>query len=113
MRRWWGQGTWTKFSSGLARSAESATQVQTLASSIGQGLNHGCVGVHLVATAQKARADATTILHGKPIDLGSLSEVGGRPQIAQARKWVKGTRTGEALVGICDQLFAGIERQMR
>ncbi|MBN9697189.1 MAG: chemotaxis protein [Zoogloea sp.] len=108
------RGTADEFSSGLARSAESAAQVQTLASSIGQGAESMDASMHLVATAQKARADATTILHGKPIDLGSLSEMERQAaQIAQARKWVKGTKDREALVGIYDQLFAGIERQMR
>lgn len=108
------RGTADEFSSGLARSAESAAQVQTLATSIGQGAESMDASMRLVATAQKARADATTILHGKPIAIESLSEIERQAlQIAQARKWVKGSKDREALVGIYDRLFAGIERQMR
>ncbi len=108
------RGTADEFSSGLASSAESATQVRSLATSIGQGAESMDASMRLVATAQKARADASTILHGKPIDIDSLSEIERQAlQIAQARKWVKGTKDREALIGMYDQLFASLERQMR
>ncbi|KAB2965039.1 methyl-accepting chemotaxis protein [Zoogloea sp.] len=108
------RGTADEFSSGLATSAESAAQVQALATSIGQGAESMDASMRLVATAQRARADATTILHGKPIAIDSLSDIEKQAlQLAQTRKWVKGSRDREALVEIYDRLFASIERQMR
>jgi methyl-accepting chemotaxis protein len=108
------RGTADEFSSGLASSAESAAQVRTLATSIGQGAESMDASMRLVATAQKARADASTILNGKPINIDSLSEIERQAlQIAQARKWVKGTKDREALIGMYDQLFASLECQMR
>lgn len=108
------RGTADEFSTGLASSAASAAQVQTLAGSIGQGAESMDASMRLVATAQMARANATTILHGQPIAAAGLSELEQEAlRIAQARKWVKVGKDREALVGLYDRLFADIERKMR
>lgn len=67
----------------------------------------------LVATAQRARADAASILHGQEVNITSLSVMEQEAvKIARSRRWVKGSHDREALVAIYDRLFAGIESRM-
>lgn len=103
-----------EFSGELASSAESAKQVYELATTIEGGAGAMESSMRLVATAQKARSDATAILHGEEVNAGSLSEMEQEAvKIARSRKWIKGSTDREALVSIYDSLFANIESQMR
>lgn len=103
-----------EFSSELARSASSANQVCELVTSIEAGATSMESSMGLVATAQRARADATAILHGQDVNISTLSEMEQQAfKIAQSRRWVKGSTDREALVAIYDRLFAGIESRMR
>ncbi|MDE2440384.1 MAG: chemotaxis protein [Betaproteobacteria bacterium] len=103
-----------EFSSELANSAESANQVYELATTIEGGAGAMESSMRLVATAQKARSDATAILHGEEVNASSLSEMEQEAaKIARSRKWIKGSADREALVAIYDSLFANIESQMR
>lgn len=68
----------------------------------------------LVASAQKARADANGILHGEVIEISSLSEMElVAVTLAQTGRWTKGSEDKEALINIYDRLFANIEAQIR
>ena len=103
-----------EFSGELANSASSADQVCDLVSTIESGAQSMESSMRLVATAQRARADATSILHGQEVNVTSLSEMEREaPRIARSRKWIKGSGDREALVAIYDRLFANIESQMR
>lgn len=102
-----------EFSTELASSAHSAGQVHELASAIGHGASAMESSMRLVATAQRARADATAILHGEEINVSSLSDMEKEAvKIARSRKWIKGSADREAMVAIYDTLFANIEQQM-
>jgi len=102
-----------EFSSELANSATSANRVYDLASTIGEGARSMESSMRLVATAQRARADVTAILHGEEVNISSLSDMEQEAaKIARSRKWIKGSSDREALVAIYDSLFANIERQM-
>ncbi len=69
--------------------------------------------MHLVALAQKTRADASNILHGGHVVVDSLSEWEKKAvEIAHSRQWVKGSADREALISIYDSLFASIEQQI-
>src|SRR5574343_187119 len=99
-----------EFSGELANSAESAKQVCDLASTIGGGAHSMESSMRLVATAQRARADVTSILHGEEVNITSLSDMEQEAaKIARSRKWVKGSSDRDALVAIYDSLFANIE----
>ena len=103
-----------EFSGELANSASSADQVCDLVSTIESGAQSMESSMRLVATAQRARADATSILHGQEVNVTSLSEMEREAaRIARSRKWIKGSGDREALVAIYDRLFANIESQMR
>ena len=103
-----------EFSSELANSATSANRVCELASTIGGGAHSMESSMRLVATAQRARADVTAILHGEEVNITSLSDMEQQAaKIAHSRKWIKGSTDRDALVAIYDSLFANIEKQMR
>jgi hypothetical protein len=68
-----------EFSGELANSASSADQVCDLVSTIESGAQSMESSMRLVATAQRARADATSILHGQEVNVTSLSEMERRP----------------------------------
>jgi methyl-accepting chemotaxis protein len=103
-----------EFSGELATSASAANQVCDLASTIEHGANSMESSMRLVATAQRARADATAFLHGQEVNITSLSDMEQEAvKIARSRKWIKGSEDRDALVAIYDSLFANIESQMR
>lgn len=107
------QTTADAFGKELADSARSAVQVRCLSGSISEGAQRMEISMSLVATAQKARADATAILHDEPVDSSSLSvEEHEAVRIAHARRWIKGSADREALINIYDRLFSNIESQM-
>ena len=102
-----------EFSSELASSASSANQVCELVTTIEAGATSMESSMGLVATAQRARADAASILHGQEVNVTSLSDMEQEAiKIARSRRWVKGSADREALVAIYDRLFAGIEQRM-
>mgnify|MGYP001399033309 CR=1 FL=1 len=102
-----------EFSSELAGSASSANQVCDLVTTIEAGASAMESSMGLVATAQRARADAASILHGQEVNITSLSAMEQEAvKIARSRRWVKGSHDREALVAIYDRLFAGIESRM-
>lgn len=102
-----------EFSSELASSASSANQVCDLVTTIEAGARAMESSMGLVATAQRARADAASILHGQEVNITSLSVMEQEAvKIARSRRWVKGSHDREALVAIYDRLFAGIESRM-
>jgi methyl-accepting chemotaxis protein len=103
-----------EFRNRLSGSAESAGVVGKLASSIGEGVRTMEASMQLVAFAQRARTDVTSILYGKDVDVGNLSALEQKAlAIAGERKWVKGSDDREALTEIYERLFASIEDQMR
>ncbi len=103
-----------EFSGELANSASSADQVCDLVSAIESGAQSMESSMRLVATAQRARADATAILHGQEVNVTSLSEMEQEAaRMARSRKWIKGSSDRDALVAIYDRLFTNIESQMR
>ena len=103
-----------EFSHELAGAASSAQHVGQLACAMGEGATSMEASMRLVATAQKARADVTSILHGEDVNVASLTAMEQEAaKIARSRKWVKGSADREALVAIYDSLFANIEQQMR
>ncbi|MDK9724459.1 MAG: methyl-accepting chemotaxis protein [Sterolibacteriaceae bacterium MAG5] len=98
----------------LGGASVSATEVGQLASSIGEGVRAMESSMQLVAFAQKARTDVTSILYGAKVEVDSLSELEQKAlSIASSRQWVKGSADREALIEIYDSLFASIESQMR
>jgi len=108
------RGTASEFGHELSGSATSANQVSELATQIGSGAQNMALSMNLVATAQKARSDVSAILHGEKIVLDSLSEMELKAiEIAQSRKWVKGSADRDALINIYDALFANIEAQIK
>lgn len=108
------RATADEFGNELAHSANSAKQVGELTAAIGAGTRAMEDYMHLVATAQNARADANSILNGHEINISSLSEAEQEAvTIVRSRRWVKGSGDREALINIYDSLFANIEGQMR
>src|SRR5574343_481853 len=102
-----------EFSSELAGSATAAVKVRELAKTIGEGAGAMDSSMRLVATAQRARADANAILHGEEVNVSSLTGMEQEAaKIARSRKWIKGSADREALVTIYDKLFANLEQQM-
>ena len=103
-----------EFGHELSASASSATQVGELACQIGSGAQAMESSMNLVATAQRARADVSAILHGEEIVVDSLSEMEKEAvEIAHSRQWVKGSADREALINIYDALFASIEQRIK
>lgn len=108
------RGTANEFGHELSQSATSADQVSELAAEIGSGVQTMELSMNLVATAQKARSDVSAILHGEEIVVDSLSELEAKAvEIAQSRKWVKGSADRQALIEIYDSLFASIESRIK
>jgi methyl-accepting chemotaxis protein len=102
------------FRNRLSGSAESAGVVGKLACSIGEGVRSMEDSMRLVAFAQRARTDVTSILYGKDVGVHSLSDLEQKAlAIAGARNWVKGSADREALIDIYDTLFQSIEDQMK
>lgn len=107
------RATTSEFGQDLRTAAGAAGQVSALAAATGHGAAAMESSMHLVSLAQKARADASTILHGGEINVGTLSEMELQAvAIARSRQWVKGSADRDALVSIYDNLFANIEKQM-
>ncbi|MFZ2266433.1 MAG: methyl-accepting chemotaxis protein [Azonexus sp.] len=102
-----------EFNQKLTGSAASATQVGALAANIGTGAAAMISSMHLVAMAQKARADVTAILHGEKLNMSDLSAMEREAlAVVQSRKWIKGSADRDALVEIYEHLFANIESEM-
>ncbi len=107
------RATAEEFSDQLAGSGESAAVVSQLASAIGKGVSAMESSMHLVAFAQKARTDVTSILYGEEVEIQSLSDLEQKAlSIASAGHWVKGSEDRDALIEIYDNLFANIEQQL-
>jgi methyl-accepting chemotaxis protein len=97
----------------LGGAAESAVRAANLASSIGEGVRSMESSMHLVAFAQKARTDVTSILYGREVHVDSLSELEKKAlSVASTGHWVKGSSERETLIEIYDKLFASIESQL-
>jgi len=102
-----------EFGHKLSASASSATLVNEYSAQIGSGTLAMESSMNLVATAQKARSDASAILHGEAVTVDSLSEMEKKVvEIANTRSWVKGSADREALIHIYDALFASIEERI-
>ena len=107
------RSTASEFGTELAASAGSASEVVVLANSIRGGATSMEKSMGLVALAQRARADAGAILNGAEINVSSLSDMEREAvEVAQTRKWVKGSNDRDALVNIYDRLFETIESEM-
>ncbi|HET7775008.1 MAG TPA: methyl-accepting chemotaxis protein, partial [Azospira sp.] len=106
------RGTADVFSRELSGSASSATVVEELAGTIGQGAAKMETSMRMVSLAQKARADVNAIINGETVDTSSHS-AGERAalELAASRKWTEGSAEREALVEMYDELFAYIETQ--
>jgi methyl-accepting chemotaxis protein len=102
------------FCSELGTAATSATEVKQISSSIQFGAQQMDSAMHLVALAQRARADATKILHGYEVQVDSLSDLEKHAvEIVQSQQWLKGSEDRQALISIYDNLFDNIEMQMK
>lgn len=103
-----------EFGHELSEAATSANQVSELATQIGSGAESMEYSMSLVATAQKARADVSAMLHGEEVATASLSEMEQKAfKIANSRNWVKGSADREALIDIYDALFSSIEARIK
>ena len=98
----------------LGEAASSASEVNRLGESISAGAQQMEHAMSLVASAQKARSDVNSILHGQLIEISNLSEMEQEAVgLAQSGRWTKGSEDREALIQIYDKVFANIEAQMR
>ncbi len=103
-----------QFCSELGNAANAAAEVRNMSTAIGQGSVSMESSMRLVALAQKARSDASEILHGHQVNIDSLSAMEKQAvEIASSRKWIKGSSDRDALIGIYDNLFSNIEKQMK
>lgn len=101
------------FGETLKQSAESASTVDQQANQINQLADVMGGSMRLLRSAQKARADVNAILNGKPIEIRNLSDIEQKAiDMAEEGRWSKDSSDREALVGIYDQVFADIERQL-
>jgi len=108
------RGMAADFCQQLAGSAESASEVSEIASTISSGVAAMQDAMRLVSLAQKARRDVALLLHGKEIDSSNLSEVEKQAiELASKRHWMKGNADRDALIEIYDRLFTNIEQQLR
>ncbi|MFG1488711.1 hypothetical protein ABMA58_05620, partial [Oceanospirillum sp. HFRX-1_2] len=97
----------------LKQSAESANTVDQQANQINQLADIMSGSMKLLRSAQKARADVNAILNGKPIEIRNLSDIEQKAiDLAEEGRWSKDSADREALVGIYDQVFSDIERQL-
>lgn len=101
------------FSSELAGSANSATVVEELAGAIGKGSATMRTSMNMVSLAQKARSDVNATLNGEAVDMSNKSKIERAAiEMANSKKWVKGSADREDLLEIYDNLFEHIESQM-
>lgn len=101
------------FSLKLERAARSAEEVHSYAGNIDTGVAQMNKSMGLLATAQKARSDANSTIHGEPIEVSSLSEMEKEAiDLAKTGRWSKGNEDREALIQLYDKLFNHIESQM-
>lgn len=101
------------FSHELAKSGQSAKEVETLGAEIRHGVHDIEYLMRLLASAQKARADVSLILHGQVMEVNDLDEMEKQVvKIAESGKWLRGSEDREALIRIYDTYFANIEAQM-
>jgi methyl-accepting chemotaxis protein len=108
------RSTADEFGHKLSESATSAAQVGEYSMQIGNGTRAMESSMNLVGMAQKARTDASAILHGEVVTVDSLSEMEKKAvKIAHSRNWVKGSADREALIEIYDALFASIENRIK
>ncbi len=98
------------FSNEMAGSASSASVVKDLAGTISQGATSMGTSMQMVSLAQKARADVNATLNGTPVDMSHMSSIERNAlEMAQSKKWVKGSAEREGLLEIYDNLFQHIE----
>lgn len=101
------------FGKTLKQSADSAISVDQRATEINQLTDVMGGSMKLLRSAQKARADVNAILNGKPIEIRNLSDIEQKAiDMAEQGRWSKDSSDREALVGIYDQVFSDIERQL-
>ncbi|WP_417594635.1 methyl-accepting chemotaxis protein [Oceanospirillum sp.] len=101
------------FGKTLKESAESACTVDQQAGQISKLADVMEGSMRLLRSAQKARADVNSILNGKPIEIGNLSDIEQKAiDMAEEGRWSKDSNDREALVSIYDQVFTDIERQL-
>ena len=101
------------FSSELAGSANSATVVEELAGAIGKGATTMRTSMNMVSLAQKARSDVNATLNGEDVDMSNKSKIERAAiEMANTKKWVKGSADRDDLLEIYDNLFEHIESQM-
>ncbi len=106
------RGTADTFSQELAGSASSASVVEELAGTIGQGAGRMETSMRMVSLAQKARADVNAIINGEQVEIASRSATERAAlELAATRKWTEGSAERDALVEMYDELFAYIESQ--
>jgi len=100
------------FSRELAGSASSASVVEELTVTIGQGAVSMGTSMSMVSLAQKARADVNAIINGQQVDMGGASGAErAAMKMAASRKWLEGSAERDALLEMYDELFAHIESQ--
>lgn len=101
------------FSRELSGSANSATVVEELAGAIGKGAATMRTSMNMVSLAQKARSDVNATLNGEAVDMSNKSKIERAAiEMANSKKWVKGSADREDLLEIYDNLFEHIESQM-
>ncbi len=101
------------FGETLKSSAESAQTVNSQAGEITQLANVMGNSMKLLRSAQRAREDVNSILNGQPIEIRNLSDIERKAiDMAEQGRWSKDSSDREALVGIYDQVFTDIERQL-
>ena len=101
------------FGKTLRQSAESAYTVNTQAGQINQLADVMGNSMKLLRNAQRAREDVNSILNGKPIEIRHLTDIEQKAiDLAEQGRWSKDSNDREALIGIYDQVFTDIERQL-
>ena len=101
------------FGKTLRQSAESAYTVNTQAGQITQLADVMGNSMKLLRNAQRAREDVNSILNGKPIEIRHLTDIEQKAiDLAEQGRWSKDSKDREALIGIYDQVFTDIERQL-
>lgn len=108
------QETAQAFGERLGHSAVSAQEVHALADLIGREAEQMENAMEQVAASQKARSDVNAILHGKVIEINSLSEMEQQAvNLASSGRWIKGSEDREVLIQVYDHVFANIEAQLK
>jgi methyl-accepting chemotaxis protein len=100
------------FSRELAGSASSASVVEDLTVTIGNGAVSMGRSMDMVSLAQKARADVNAIINGGQVDMNAAPSIERAAlELAASRKWTEGNAERDALIEMYDGLFAHIEDQ--